>query len=363
MRDRDGVAMPIYADPQWRMTSKVAGRDVAMIRALQEFFLRALLPGARIDGNALGFTVPFETFLAKANADKQYADLLRHVLPDQGLDELKILDLACGPSPLLATLLEDHRDRECSGKPCQHFGRVVSYLGVDRTILEDYKHHHQKFAERFDRCFPRVAFESLDLSKRSDLETLRSRGQFDMVALSNAMHELPLESWTEILLLVPDLLTDQGLFVLLDLGLDARFNSAYWEEMNFLKRPRFWEASAIWINGDDAVSLVAAAGLKVADKRLNEGQLGDWWYVKGRKTAGALRPLEDRRADLRTTIASIVNGQQESCGRTLPEELDAAKELVQKKPTNTIPIGLRYLALCASQCARAQRLTPCGGRR
>jgi hypothetical protein len=321
--------------------------DPLSLDVLDKFFQDAFLPNQEAQ-------TPPEDYLRLIDNQKNFTKSMEVARPKCKDGEMRILDLASGDPQFLKLLLKNHGSIKCPSSDCQKFSseyaKRVHYIAVDIAFPADYKESLKDILSQYKNCF-KLVFEHLDLSDSHDLKRLGSMKDdmlFDMVILSNALHEISPVMWHELLSLIPDLMDDNGVFFLLDLPNPMHLKKHDDIYKSILKTNSFWEADAIYCSQEDAIELVKSMGL---DGKACFGPNDDspYWLIVGNKKKET-PPIEIRRKAIAAFFISLIHKRFLCWKDNSGIERNNVKKIFRgpKDPHNRILSALRYLCLCAS---------------
>jgi SAM-dependent methyltransferase len=183
-------------------------------------------------------------------------------------EPVAILDLGCGDLLLLQKILKQHDDG-CLLAP-------VSYFGRD-TVEHKTKAHWLSLEQgRCRTCFPIMDYRKLHLDETDTVRReLAALPKFDLIVLSNVLHELSPRPALALLELLHGRLTSKGKLLVLDPDWSWCASGAAWEPAErkgesgerktkgerHLNDVRIeWEADAIWLSHAGAQSILRAVG-------------------------------------------------------------------------------------------------------
>lgn len=316
---------------------------------------------------------PFGNFVTLPDAQKGYVKSLKQNLQwiskvNNVGNEVRMLDLASGHTPVLRTLFWDHEDQDCSEEICKRFRHrssieKLSYVAVDRDFPEGFVEKLREIGIRFQKCFPLVDCTKLDLNNAEDLDKLDrlySGRPFRCVVLANAWHELSTSAGHELLARIPNLLEEDGYFIFLDIS-----NVLGLEDLdNAMKRYRngtcYWESNAVYATSQLAENLICATGLEYHIAETCPDKYAEWWYVIGKKGSCAIPPLEERIDSVRTCWQHYFKSEHSAWLKSKSREIRDGVIRKWKHPSANIEDvlfdSLRYLCLCASHSRYAEDL-------
>lgn len=255
-------------------------QDQKFLKQLEEFFTQAFSPSPReTDCNPNDFKTVIKAAGVGLGANEHIASIINEVWSKahsaEGDESIRILDIACGRSPVLAAILRDHQ--ECpfgtNGQKAKH---KIEYLGIDCTN-NNYWQPLLWFAKKANCCFELPEWlENRDLNRSETLDELKSKGLWNIIVLSDALHEISPQSWPSLLKTLHMLLKPNGIFLLVDLDWDYIRDSTWGEEELHVN---FWEAGAIWLRRAQATRLLRDIGIL-------EQEAERWSGLFGQSVAG-----------------------------------------------------------------------------
>lgn len=333
--------------------------ETLSINKLHVFFKEAFLPNQE----EFHHISSIEDFKIIPKSKEGFLRTLVNVRPGCPRDNLNILDLACGDTPFLRKLIDQHDSNECSTDKCDKFANVVAkkvrYVAVDLDFPYGYRTSLKPLLEKLNKCFEFIPY-SIDLSKSSHLELLLSlKGDkpFDMIILSNALHELSPESWPELLSLIPELINDNGIFLFLDLtnpmGLIKKTKSFE----SIITEKSYWEADAIYCLWSHAIEIGKKMGMNVTPSFGHDGT-EPYWYMQMKKKEN-ISSREDRKLAISLYLKEFVTNRLNDWKIDSKSEREKVINEFRENPNEVdklIFLALRYLCLCASDTRMRESL-------
>jgi hypothetical protein len=302
--------------------------------------------------------IPYSSFKEFIHIDKNkigYLNTIENMMDNRSHKEnYNILDLASGDILFLKKLLHQHGQGECSEGKCSNFSKDVAkkvkYVAVDKGFSSKFLDPVLTLLSKYKNCFELIC-HSLDIGRTQDLDYLKyiyKETPFDLIILSNTLHEISPAAWPDILSTIPELLNDDGHFVFLDLTNPMALEEIDDSFKKFISGQSFWEADAIYCYRSDVQELIDKIGF---DGTLKLGHDHDipYWYVKA-KNKGDLLPYAQRKEAAFSFLSTFVEkhlNEWKEISRTEREKV-RGNLVLEFNPYLFIFSAIRYLCLCAS---------------
>lgn len=332
-------------------------------------------PGDLIGGISLGSAsaVRLDTifpFMRKAlnpepssNADPDRFDNLMAELLVNPTEPTSVLDLGCGDLLLLRKILEQHTSDDGN-----HLIAPVSYLGLDIVEHKSKTYWTSLAHGQCLKCFPSIDYHKVHLDEPGLLaSTLANHPRFDLIVLSNVLHELSPRHIISLFEVLIERLSENGRLFILDPDWPWCASTDAWQpkerrgeteaqrrqrERHLLDLRIEWETDAVWFSHTGAREFLRAFGFNAVVRLQRRPSMHLWSGLCPRRAEAA--PHEGRKA-----LAAHVADQVKSERIRIAEMRHELRTLFARNPGINSEVFVKifeFFAACASQCRRLEAL-------
>lgn len=312
------------------------------------------------------FDVQFIEFLGKAlepkfseNLNTSRTDvLLEEAALKQNRAARTILDLCSGQPLLLEKLMQEITEG-------RQEAREYYYIGCDKYAKE----------ELFENMWNRLAARARSLNIRtvcvpadaSDPAFVRNalrhyhEGSFDFIYFANALHEINPAKVPDLLYMLVELLSDNGVLVVLDPDAAWLLDAKRWEGLQDLGHLDIdWEAKAVWLPDNIYKEILISYGCTV-ESQFAQRRSQEFWilYVKrdvGFDTSKRQQLVDDAKRKIKDAISEQARDQDQRIRNSrigLIDELTRSPVGDKKRIRNK---GVEFLCLSTSQSRRVEAI-------
>lgn len=303
------------------------------------FLRRALIPELSSNRNPARFDVVLSEFLVNPIAPTN------------------VLDLGCGEWLLLEKILELHDGVD------GHLQDSCSYFGIDFSLHEDSERWQSLHDKGCKSCFPKVEHRRFDLLQNEGLEeALERRKPFDLIFLTNVLHELPPRRGLELFEILFHHLKPAGKLVVIDPDLNWCFSPAAWTRKSawhLEDLPVEWETDAVWLSREGISDILRSVGFAATVHSYPRRGMVLWTAVGSRPAgAGSPRAAEGRSSLKRHLVLQVEAERVRIAGlrRELRNHFRTNAGLTGELLVKTF----EFFAACASQCRRLEAIEELG---
>jgi hypothetical protein len=187
------------------------------------------------------------------------------------------------------------------------------------------------------------------------------RGPFDLIVLSNVLHELPPRRTLELFELLFLHLKETGKIVVIDPDFDWCFSPKAWtakSKWHLDDIPVEWETDAVWLSAQGVSEVLRAMGFD-ANVHLYRRSMHLWIALGGRLAGVNAARASDGTSSLKEHLEFQVNTERPRIARLRRELRDQFRKngsLTGELLVKTI----EFFAACASQCRRLETIKELG---
>lgn len=296
-----------------------------------------------------------------SNAEPDRFDTLLAEFHVNPTEPTTVLDLGCGDLLLLQKILEQHPKDH-------HLLAPVSYLGLDVVEHKSKSHWTSLQTTRCATCFPTIDYRKLYLDETETLSReLAAHPKFDLIVLSNVLHELSPCSALALFEVLFGRLSPKGKLFVLDPDWSWCASAEAWEpkerkgetEEQRKRRERHlndlrmeWETDAVWLSHTGAQSVLRALGSNAVVHLQRRPSMHLWSGLCPPKGTAALE-------DGRRAFAAHLDAQIESERARIAQLRHDLRYLFGRHSGLTGELLVKmfeFFAACASQCRRLEAL-------
>gem|GEM_PF-2843740 len=324
--------------------------DPLSLPNLTQFFKDAFLPNS---DEIVQFS-SFDEFVQIRENKNRYISTIYDMTDNRSEKEIySILDLAAGEILLLKKILDQHGSHECYGVGCKDFetdfAKKVRYVAVDKKFPTELLDYLEPFNSKNNKCI-QFSHHLLDLNNEDALDYLKYKYRdtpFDLIVLSNTLHEISPEALPNILSTIPDLLSEDGHFAFLDLTNPMTIDEINSSYKRFSTGKSFWEADAIYFDRSDIKVLIDQIGLNGIHGFGHDHDIS-YWHVKAKKKKDITS--QQRKEATLSFLSEFLEKHLNNWKDTSKNERKEVKNKfgLSNDPYIFVFSALRYLCRCAS---------------
>jgi hypothetical protein len=309
------------------------------------------------------FDVEFNEFLAKAlvpsvseniNTSRTDIVLLEAILREH-INARTILDVCCGRPLLLEKLIEQIALRPDEAKD-------YYYVGCDKDAAdESFRNMWNQLNQQATSLGFRTACAHADAADSSSLKHAIERyhpGAFDIILFANALHEITPSKIPSLLFTLVELLTDDGVLVVLDPDPTWLLDKDRWEDVQDLRQLGIdWEAKAVWLPQETYQRVFRSFGCSAESQDVRRGQ--EFWVLHVKRemdfdSTHRYELIQNARRILGEAIHQqllLQNDRSRDCRVELVNEL---RRMIGRDSKRIRNKGVEFFSICTSQARRLE---------